>query len=208
MRSLTKSAPPEILVAQATKWTAEYVTSGGKTSPWAHQKIKAALILETSGKCAYCEARMLAVSFGDIEHIKPKSRFPEQVVSWENLTLACSRCNSRKSSKYDEDLEFINPYVDNPDEHLFFLGPVIYDRSDRGMYTIHELDLNDMSRVEARMRAIGNVANLVSLLRSATSITKKRMFEELIREILEEGEYSAAVYSYALATTSTAALRQ
>ncbi len=76
------------------------------------------------------------------------------------------------------------------------------------MYTIHELDLNDMSRVEARMRAIGNVANLVSLLRSATSITKKRMFEELIREILEEGEYSAAVYSYALATTSTAALRQ
>src|SRR5690606_27961160 len=97
---------------------------------------------ETNGKCVYCEARMLAVSFGDIEHIRPKSLFPNQVVAWENLTLACSRCNGHKSSKFDEDLQFINPYVDDPAEFLFFLGPVVYEHNDRGMYTIRELNLN------------------------------------------------------------------
>lgn len=195
MKRLTKVEPPEVLVRQAQTWTAAFLASQGKTTPWSHEDIKAALIVETAGKCAYCEARMLAVSFGDIEHIYPKSKFPERVVAWDNLTLACPRCNQRKSSKYQEGSEFINPYVDDPAAHLFFLGPMVYEITDRGMYTIRELGLNDMSRVEARIRAIDNVVNLVARFKEAEG-HKKSMLGKLIDTVLEDGEYTAAVSTY------------
>ncbi|MFB7251361.1 HNH endonuclease [Microbacterium sp. NPDC056234] len=172
--------------------------------PWSHADIKAALIAETAGKCAYCEARMLAVSFGDIEHIYPKSMFPELVVSWNNLTLACSGCNQRKSSKYDASSEFINPYVDDPAEHLFFLGPAVYERTNRGMYTIVELGLNDIPRIEARMRAIENAANLVARFQAATDDTTKSMLWRLIDSVLQGGEYTAAVSTYVSAAIQPA----
>jgi hypothetical protein len=67
------------------------------------------------GKCAYCESRITATSFGDAEHYRPKGRVTvreegkESVVAWENqphpgyywlaydwrnLLPACQRCNS------------------------------------------------------------------------------------------------------------------
>lgn len=146
---------------------------------------------------------MLAVSFGDIEHIFPKSKFPALVVAWENLTLACSRCNLRKSSKHDPNLEFINPYVDDPNEHLFFLGPAVYDRTPRGMHTIRELGLNEIPRIEARMRAIDNVANLVARLTLAGDSSNQKLLEDLIRNVVEEGEYTAAVSTYVFVATRT-----
>lgn len=196
MKRLTKIEPPAILSRKAETWTAAFIASEGKTSPWNNEDIKAALIAETAGKCAYCEARMLAVSFGDIEHIYPKSKFPERVVAWENLTLACPRCNQRKSSKYEEASEFLNPYVDDPAMHLFFLGPMVYELTDRGMYTIGELGLNDMPRVEARIRAIDNAVNLVARFKAAEEGLKKALLGQLIDKILEDGEYTAAVSTY------------
>lgn len=139
---------------------------------------------------------MLAVSFGDIEHILPKSEFPQLVVAWDNLTLACSRCNSRKSSKYDAALPFVNPYLDEPNEHLLFLGPMVYERTDRGLYTIRELGLNEMPRVEARIRAIEQVANLVARHQTAPAGYKRQALAELIDKVTQEGEYTAAVSTY------------
>ena len=40
--------------------------------------------------CAYCEQN----EEGDIEHIYPKSFYPEQAFVWENYLLACKQCNS------------------------------------------------------------------------------------------------------------------
>lgn len=44
--------------------------------------------------CSYCETRLS--SSLDVEHILPKSQFPDEEKNWENFCLACTNCNSIK----------------------------------------------------------------------------------------------------------------
>ena len=47
-------------------------------------------------RCCWCED-----SAGtDIEHIRPKSLYPERTFRWENYLLACAGCNRHKSSRF------------------------------------------------------------------------------------------------------------
>ena len=47
-------------------------------------------------RCCWCED-----SAGtDIEHIRPKSLYPEQTFRWENYLLACAGCNRTKGSRF------------------------------------------------------------------------------------------------------------
>jgi hypothetical protein len=196
VKSLVKKPVPAVLSANARVWTDAYVASGGGTRPWAHDDIKKVLIEETDQKCAYCEGKLLAVSFGDIEHIYPKSKFPERVVDWDNLTLACSRCNDHKKSKYDPTLEFVNPYTDRIEDHLLFLGAVVYSVSDRGFYTIKELKLNEPARFEARNRALESLEMLIRRWEEAPEGYMKENLAELIELQLDRGEYTASARTY------------
>lgn len=196
MKKLAKTTPPPSLVINAASWTQKYIESDGTTSPWSRTDIKAALVRETGGKCAYCEGLFITVSFGDIEHIRPRKLFPEAVVKWENLTIACSRCNGNKGSKYDAALPFVDPFADDPADHLFFLGPFAFALTDRGNYTIQELGLNEAHRIEARHRAIETIAGVVERHQGATTSYMRKHYRSLIRRILEEGEYSVAVATY------------
>ena len=50
------------------------------------------LSMRDKGKCAYCK------KFGDtIDHVQPRSR--GGLNKWENVVLACRKCNSKKSDK-------------------------------------------------------------------------------------------------------------
>lgn len=141
---------------------------------------------------------MLAVSYGDIEHIRPRNKFPKLVVAWTNLTLACSRCNGEKSDKWDEQLPFLNPYVDELNDHIFFVGSVAYHRSERGMYTIRELNLNGAARIEAREASIRSLSDAFDRMEAATADNTRIYFRELIDAVISEGEYSAALRSFAI----------
>ena len=47
-------------------------------------------------RCGYCED-----SAGDeVEHIKPKDLYPEDVFVWENYLLACGPCNGGKNNRF------------------------------------------------------------------------------------------------------------
>lgn len=47
-------------------------------------------------RCGYCED-----SVGDeIEHIRPKSLYPERTFAWENYLLACGGCNRAKGGNF------------------------------------------------------------------------------------------------------------
>ncbi len=47
-------------------------------------------------RCGYCED-----SVGDeVEHIKPKDLYPQQVFVWENYLLACGQCNGGKNNRF------------------------------------------------------------------------------------------------------------
>lgn len=60
--------------------------------------IKYALTQMCSGarRCGYCEDS----TADEVEHIKPKSIYPEATFVWLNYLYACGRCNTCKSNKF------------------------------------------------------------------------------------------------------------
>src|SRR3989338_502809 len=86
---------------------------------------KAALSAASFDKCVYCESKVSHVYYGDVEHIKPKSVYPDLEFVWENLGYVCARCNGIKGDKYDEENPIINPYDEYPERHLIALGAVM-----------------------------------------------------------------------------------
>ena len=55
------------------------------------------------GLCAYCEE----ICKGEVDHFRPKSRFPELVYDWSNWLFACHDCNQAKGGKWP-----VEGYVD------------------------------------------------------------------------------------------------
>jgi uncharacterized protein (TIGR02646 family) len=75
---------------------------------YAHDSVKQQLIAMQHGKCAFCEAKPLPVSDGDVEHFRPKGGSRQTdgapleqpgyywlAYEWGNLLFACERCNRR-----------------------------------------------------------------------------------------------------------------
>ena len=157
MIKLRKTAVPGALARNAARWTAELlkeIAAGGdkvalRQNKYNHPEIKAALIAETNEKCAYCESLPLHVTHGDIEHITPKSEAPDLTFEWNNLTLACTICNGKKSNKED----LLDPYNDEVRDDLKFVGPMVLhkDGSAKAERTVLELDLNRKDLVARRL---------------------------------------------------------
>ncbi|NJN78093.1 MAG: hypothetical protein HC803_06945 [Saprospiraceae bacterium] len=71
-------------------------------------------------KCCYCEVKVNEEGFPPIEHFYPKSIYPNEVVTWGNLLLICTVCNTFKDNFDTKNNPFIHPIFDNPKEHLTF----------------------------------------------------------------------------------------
>lgn len=69
-----------------------------KSTYWkpAKEQLKA----ETHGKCAYCEAYTASVTYGDIEHFRPKSIYWWLAYSYENYLYSCQICNQVYKKAY------------------------------------------------------------------------------------------------------------
>jgi hypothetical protein len=104
--------------------------------------VKAALAAAQHRKCCHCEAVFGHVSFGDVEHYRPKGGFRrtrqsqlEQpgyywlAYTWDNLLLACEVCNrlhkgdifpisqeARRARTHLDDLTVETPLIINPRE--------------------------------------------------------------------------------------------
>ena len=71
------------------------------------RRIRNALAKDFGGICAYCErqcepqvATSNPLNREEIEHFRPRSRFPEQSLEWLNLVYACRRCNHAKDNSW------------------------------------------------------------------------------------------------------------
>lgn len=106
--------------------------------------LKAHLLGETHGKCAYCESKVLHVDYGDIEHVVPKSIRPDLAVDIANLTVACGVCNTNKSDYYNAKAPLVDPHLDDCRKEVVFVGPAIVPAlcGARGQHTVRELELN------------------------------------------------------------------
>lgn len=198
MIKLSKGPKPPILEDEADSWTAaliEKIACGEKPTKselgqYRHPQIKAALLLETHRKCAYCESKFAHVSFGDVEHVTPKSKKPELTFCWENLTLACQVCNNGKSDHDD----VLDPYKHEPSDHLHFEGTALVPRpgSDIGFLTERRLSLNRVELIEARKRRRDSLYTMAEAAAKNTNVDKKRVLLQLLNdEMAADREYAA-----------------
>ena len=133
MIRLEKGPEPHVLSQNGTQWTEDYCTGledGSLTDTqkfrYRHPEIKQTIRAETYDKCAYCESKISHVHPGETDHIFPVSRRPDLFVSWNNLTFVCTECNRQKLDYYSEAEPLVNPYIDQPSDHLIFFGPMVF----------------------------------------------------------------------------------
>ena len=161
---------------------------------------KEALRKSTSGKCMYCESKIEHNSFAHIEHIKPKAtdKFPELEFVWDNLGYSCQKCNNEKGDKYDINIPFIDPYIEDPEDHILFFGFFVYAKqgSERGEYTVNEVNLNRIGLIERRKERIDKINAMISAaFRTSNNKLRHQAVIEIKKEAEKDREYSAAVKS-------------
>ena len=79
-----------------------------KSGIYGAKSVKNALKKDQHSKCAFCEAKVDHVAYGDVEHFRPKKGFRQidtddlgrpgyywLAYAWENLFFACQICNQR-----------------------------------------------------------------------------------------------------------------
>lgn len=150
MIKLTLPAKPKELTQEVEVQLVQEYKADKKKAVWQKGYIKDALNKMTNSKCAYSELK-LNVEGKDmqIEHFRPKSKYPNLVVSWGNLLPSCNICNRSKGS-LDEDI--VNPLFDNPKEFLFIQNSRYYpvDGNIKGKKTCKILDLNNMHHLQSK----------------------------------------------------------
>ncbi|CAN5469960.1 hypothetical protein BH09CHL1_BH09CHL1_16570 [soil metagenome] len=208
MIPVLKGVCPAILVTNAEAWKNELlnaIASGVKSrirlarGRYGHSQIKLAVVRETYGKCVYCESKVRHVAPGDIEHIIPKSLFPEMTFEWSNLTFSCTECNRRKLNNFDVNLQILNPYEDQPGDFLFASDAKIYPRpgSLRGALSWAILELNRPELYEMRCDTIEHVRALAEtwgLL--PDGILKDLALTSLRDQVIESQEHSMVVEAF------------
>lgn len=205
MIALKKAPEPAWLAQNREKKTEEYLEAppDSKPSPWRRSEITLALADETHDKCMYCEVSISDGAYNAVEHIRPKKQFPANVLTWENLGWACTRCNTSKGHYWSdqEDLQLVNPYEDIPSKHIQFSGPlaIASEGSTRGENTIRQLKFSEREDLLlSRMRAIEALAVRIRLWAREEDCEKKDLFAEDIYSLLQpEREFSAALNSFA-----------
>jgi hypothetical protein len=146
MIKLQRVASPSWLTpAEEAQLVARYLAS--KEPVWNIEDIKIGLLKSSFHKCAYCESMLGEESkYVEVEHFRCKRLYPNDVVKWVNLLPACKRCNIAKSD-HDVSLEsIVNPYDDDPRDHLSLNLYRLRSKSSIGQNTIDVLNLNDNRR--------------------------------------------------------------
>jgi HNH endonuclease len=205
---LHKGQPPDILVQKAAAWTAEYrqaLAAGGEITKtvrfrYRHPDIKEALRRDSHNKCIYCES---PIGFGQTDHINPVSLCPDQILEWLNLALVCTECNTYKSDYYNPSAPLINPYIEDPDQHLHFLGPLVMAvaGSEKGLLTERQLRLNRPDLFQRRVRRLESLSPLLNLWAKLQEGQLKELLRAtILEEAADDKEYAATVRACLLYT--------
>jgi uncharacterized protein (TIGR02646 family) len=140
---------------------------------YSNPDVKASLRDETAEKCAYCEAKYGSTSYGDIEHVLPRSNDPERLLQYENLTIACQICNIQKGVYESPNMPLIDPYEEDPTTRIVALGAHIFpipgtDDDERAANTLAAFKLNErLSLVDDRAKVMAEIVSLAKAYRSS-----------------------------------------
>ncbi|MDD5216360.1 MAG: HNH endonuclease domain-containing protein, partial [Methylococcales bacterium] len=206
------------LVAELTQ---KYKDDG--TDVWKQKYIVDALLKMSADKCCFCETKLQEESkYMEVEHFHPKSLYPDEVMSWENLLPICKRCNGKKSNHDTVKEPIIHPVRDNPKKHLRLKNYRFYGLTDRGQRIVsyQVLALNDSLRLVKKRFEIGEkiIEALIELLdmtndycNTPTNYKRNKIIgklENIMTEGTREYEYSATAATVLLTNPDYAEIKQ
>lgn len=114
IRVVKPTKAPAILITKGKPKSGDYVAAYNKgvrefkfdSKIYGHKTVKEALIKAQHDKCFLCESKITHITFGDVEHFRPKAAYRQSVkeplqkpgyywlaYEWSNLFLACQLCN-------------------------------------------------------------------------------------------------------------------
>ncbi len=144
-------------------------------------------------RCAYCtkhEAEGGGHPLFEIDHFRPRNRFPHLISEYPNLYYACRRCNSYKggvwptSEEQREGLRFVDPCADDPKEHfeIQYRGLLrVSVKSLAGSYTVGCLRLHKRSDIrwlyENRWKQRRTLRKLKKMLRQLMELSASKFIE-------------------------------
>ena len=109
--------------------------------------------------CGYCERN----TRGEVDHFRPKRRFPELVYDWDNWIFSCHECNHAKGNKWPSSC-YVDPCAvpesHRPENCFTFntrngaitpLRDLDTDQFDKAQRMIDDLKLNDLHHMVARL---------------------------------------------------------
>ena len=132
----------------------------GKSPGW----YKDCLRVDFECRCAYClihERDYQTHESFQIDHFKPRSRFPQLERTYSNLYYSCQLCNkrSRKGDRWptpeeiSDGFRFVDPCAEDWEKHILFqrTGPVTAVTT-AGQYSIDTLGLNRQQLIVHRLK--------------------------------------------------------
>lgn len=203
MIQLKKPLPPKNLITKGAEQTeahweewrrnSQRIRAGKgkiqiKDSLYKSKAIKEKLKTAQKGKCAFCESFFAHISYGDIEHFRPKGGWRQNAndklsrpgyfwlaYNWDNLFYSCQLCNQRfKKNRFPlenptqratperPDLAIEKPLLVRPDEpaqeHIEFIAQVPKGLTRRGRKTIQVLGLDRDELNVHRLKRLREVA--------------------------------------------------
>jgi hypothetical protein len=210
MIKLERFPKPEFLTNEKAEELVEEFKKTG-SSVWNTDLIKEPLLSSSYGKCSYCECDLTEESkYMEVEHFEDKKHNPDKVVSWENLLPSCKRCNGSKSTHDVISEPILNPYIQDPREHLAIRFYRMRGLTQIGVNSIDVVGLNDQERLVLKRFEIGSqAANSIEVaweryhtFKSNGRTQSKNRLISLIEGILLECQ-PRAIYA---ATTATVVL--
>lgn len=188
--------------SEVVRLTTEFKSSGKNV--WNIESLKVALLQTSHNKCAYCECNLSSESkYVEVEHFLNKDRYPEEVLSWNNLLPSCKRCNGTKGSHDVLAEPIINPYITAPALHFKLKHYRLQPKSDLAKNTIFAIDLNNHTRIIKIRLEIGegiqhfielSSEKLASYLESPSTRRRTTLVSLVTRLLLEcqpQASYSA-----------------
>src|SRR5690606_12318514 len=126
--------------------------------------------------CAYCGLPLNRTSGPQIDHIAPKSIYPEYTFEAKNLILSCSLCNgfskkaefdtvrSKGENYLDNTFYIVHPYFDDPTRHFEYI--------DHNGYPCMILSLTDEAKKSRRLFKLDSPEMTEERYKAAMNLSK------------------------------------
>jgi len=163
------------------------------TSPKVKEKLRKELLVQTQNHCSFCDLmfdyKILAGFKPEIEHFKPKNKFPHLEKDWSNLFISCRLCNESKGNNYDDLHDIYKPDIDDYqfqkyfeiDIETFDIKPCKAGKTEteisRAQLFIDWLGVNDTERRKARARFFKDIKSRSSEVFYLDDLSYRFVFE-------------------------------